>query len=775
MSENSPSIENRLHKNGHATGNGTSANEALDSGIEQTLPVEPVSGTGLLANEKQLADVKFAMSIVASGKMSESELAASLVDWTAFGSRSLADHLVATGKIQQREVDTLKILAEQKETQDSESCSSVDYHPESSLPGETREETVPQQSTSQQSTVNERRSAEGKSPGESAAGISLELSHFARTLGLGQTTELEESQVRRVSAEYRLIRKLGQGGLGSVWLARDEVLDRSVAIKELTDDRSSQVALDRFRREARLTGQLDHPNIVTVHQYGSDEFTGKAFYSMRFVGKKTLADAITEYHDLLEAGQGGVAQLNQILSAFQTVCQAIAFAHSRGVVHRDLKPENIALDNFGQVSVIDWGLAKSFNEPEYFDATEGVIDDSLSMADQTMAGQIVGTPLFMSPEQAAGRIDEIDERTDIYGLGAILFNVLTGRPPHLPGSYQSGDSSRVENILDSIMDDPSPSVLGIRPDAPAELATICARAMARKKSRRYATATDFADAVKGWVDGIADRTRRFELLKSQAREIEMRVDSTAEAISRDARFASSLPPIQGIIDSLQGRDQQEALEQWRSRLESIFTAVLRTDPNLHSLGFAKVSEEEVLELVRVQRNAGDSSFINCVPRSRLVNIQRTVCFDRLQILDPGDVDLSIRPCETQKRQAVKNLKRLSAWTPIFDQVDGQLFGVVSIEVDLESVISEYLQSLENVSNSIYVLDANDNLWISRHEKSQCSIHQRNSAYLTELCPELSEIFDGTRQLLELESKLVARRVDFGLPGLGFELYVVCIV
>lgn len=698
---------------------------------------------------KHLDDVKFAMSVVASGKLSEVELSESLSNWTVYGRQTLAEHLIEIGKITKDEANDLAQTTE-------------DSKPLIEGPG-----------ISHAFGKIENNSALSSGSGE--AEISHDMSRFVHTLGLGNANPPDESQVRRVGGEYRLIRKLGQGGLGSVWLARDEVLDRSVALKELTSDIATDSAVERFRREARLTGQLDHPNIVTVHQFGTDEETGKAFYAMRFVGKKTLGDAITEYHDQLEAGQDGVAELNQILSAFQMVCQAIAFAHSRGVVHRDLKPDNVALDSFGQVSVIDWGLAKSFNEPEYLDFNQMISGDPDGFAGQTIVGQIIGTPVYMSPEQAAGRVDEIDERTDVYGLGTILYQILAGRPPHTPGSVKSGDPARVQNILETVMKTPTPSVKDVRPDAPAELVAICSKAMARKKTRRYSSATELAEAVKNWVDGIADRTRRFELLKSQAREIEMRVTAAATAISRDARFASSLPPVQGIVDAIENRDESTGLDQWRSRLETIFGAILRTNLTLHSLSFSRVTDKEVDELVRVQRNAGDKSFIHNVPLSRLTKIPRTTCFDRLQMLDPGDVDFSIRPYESQQRRSITAKHRLSAWTPIFDEKDGQLFGVVTVEVDLENVILDFLLSLDNVSNSIYVVEEFDNLWVTRHEKSHQGPCSNNKAFLLEQSPGLATVFNGEVEILELESELVARRFSFGLEGLGFPLYVVCIV
>ncbi len=198
--------------------------------------------------------------------------------------------------------------------------------------------------------------------------------------------------------------------------------------------------LDRFHKEAEITGRLEHPSIVPIYQLGEDETTGEAFYAMRFLGKRTLQDSINEYHERSREGDEDPMLLRHQLTAFVAVCQAIGHAHSRQVIHRDLKPENVAIDSFGQVIVIDWGLAKVLDETlvESHEATTLSDHDNV---DDTLDGQVLGSPLFMAPEQAAGRLDEVDERTDIYGLGAILYSILTGYAPHQK-SYERCTAAR---------------------------------------------------------------------------------------------------------------------------------------------------------------------------------------------------------------------------------------------------------------------------------------------------------------------------------------------
>lgn len=159
---------------------------------------------------------------------------------------------------------------------------------------------------------------------------------------------------RQADLRFTLLRKIGEGGLGTVWLARDERLKRNVALKELNSQATeSQKLWQRFTREAEITAHLEHPNVVPLYLSGVNHETGLPFYAMRFLGKQTLADAIREVHSRHLGATDDPIHLHRLLNAFLDVCQAIAFAHSRGVIHRDLKPENVALDNFGQVLVLD--------------------------------------------------------------------------------------------------------------------------------------------------------------------------------------------------------------------------------------------------------------------------------------------------------------------------------------------------------------------------------------------------------------------------------------
>lgn len=231
---------------------------------------------------------------------------------------------------------------------------------------------------------------------------------------------------------YELKRLHATGGIGRVWLAHDKVMGRDVALKDLRPERSSNdlSVRNRFVQEARITGQLEHPGIVPVYELADRSETREPFYTMRFVKGRTLADAVAAYHRARQKKEEESFDLVTLLNAFVTVCKAVAFAHSRGIIHRDLKGQNVVVGDYGEVVLLDWGLAKDLSDvaTDYrpaIDRNPEALDD-LRL---TMEGEAVGTPAYMSPEQATGQIERIDDRTDVYGLGAMLYEILTGQPP----------------------------------------------------------------------------------------------------------------------------------------------------------------------------------------------------------------------------------------------------------------------------------------------------------------------------------------------------------
>jgi eukaryotic-like serine/threonine-protein kinase len=370
---------------------------------------------------------------------------------------------------------------------------------------------------------------------------------------------------------YTLTHLHAKGGMGRVWLARDTALGRQIALKELRPDQTdNSIVFSRFLYEAKITAQLEHPGIVPVYELGEGE---APYYTMRFVKGRTLSEAIRAYHKKRTAGGADSVGMIELLTAFVGVCHAVAYAHSRGIIHRDLKGQNIVMGDFGEVMVLDWGLAKRVGPDQQPTGSENqaaavsdlakIIADpnqptlgtgaaqpsqdpdctlpdpadlrssaapnppptpsaSVNGAQQsspngngsaahrsgtgtsrrpnpesgagpdgTMQGQLLGTPAYMAPEQAQGRHDLVDQRTDVYGLGAILYEILTGRPPFI--------APKTSDIIRKVCNEaPTPPRQIVAETSPG-LEAVCLKALQKPAAERYTSASELAQEVQRWL------------------------------------------------------------------------------------------------------------------------------------------------------------------------------------------------------------------------------------------------------------------------------------
>jgi WD40 repeat protein/tRNA A-37 threonylcarbamoyl transferase component Bud32 len=293
------------------------------------------------------------------------------------------------------------------------------------------------------------------------------------------------------------LRHHARGGLGDVFVARDEELGREVALKTLQVRHADEPRTRaRFVREAEITGHLEHPGIVPVYGLGRSP-EGRPYYAMQFIQGESLDRAILRFHAAggaeRDPGERALGRLH-LLGCFLAACNAVDFAHSRGIVHRDLKPSNIMLGHHGETLVVDWGLAKRVLIEEDWPSglTPPPAPSAVTDSDLTLPGSTVGTPAFMSPEQAAGRLDDLGPASDVYNLGATLYCILTGRPPYLDEPAAEIFSKLERGVF------PRPCAVSKEP-IPRALEAICLKAMALAPEDRYASARALGEDIKRWI------------------------------------------------------------------------------------------------------------------------------------------------------------------------------------------------------------------------------------------------------------------------------------
>jgi eukaryotic-like serine/threonine-protein kinase len=426
-------------------------------------------------------NLRFGLRAVEAGKINTTQLGEAISLWLEGGAGSLGDVLTERGWISAESRTEIETRIDESIADDS-----------AQMPR------TPRGTPGEMSTLGHQPGASGGPPtqpmGPALDGpptepqlAETELQHWGARAHVPPVNGTPASRDR-----YTIDRFLAKGGIGQVWLARDGHLERDVALKELRPDRANDAhTVARFIEEARITGQLEHPGIVPVHELAWGNADQRPFYTMRFVRGRTLSKAAQAYHRDLAKGRAGLFELRAMLTAFVAACQAVAYAHSRGVLHRDLKGENVVLGDFGEVMVLDWGLARLVDRPDTESALPPVTIEPVDGREETTAGRALGTPAYMSPEQAKGDVDQINQRTDVYGLGAMLYEILTGRPPFT--------KEPSKETIRRVIDEEPPKPRSLCPSVPPALEALCFKAIAKKQADRYASAIDLARDVERWL------------------------------------------------------------------------------------------------------------------------------------------------------------------------------------------------------------------------------------------------------------------------------------
>jgi serine/threonine-protein kinase len=435
----------------------------------------------------------FGLLALQNGLINQGQLVAAFQAWTLDKARALADHLVSRGDLDADDRSVVDAL--------------VAHHLKKS--GGDAEKSL--------AAIPTGRSTRAKLAGLGDPQIDATLAH----VGAGSGSPESDADPDRTASysvgaatsdgqRFRVLRPHARGGLGAVFVALDSELRREVALKQILDQHADDPASrQRFLIEAEITGGLEHPGVVPVYGLGTYP-DGRPYYAMRFVRGDSLKEAIERFHadEALKADPGHRSlELRKLLRRFLDVCNAIEYAHSRGVLHRDIKPANVILGRYGETLVVDWGLAKAIGKADPTSGERTLLPSSTSGSAETLPGSALGTPAYMSPEQAIGDLDRLARRSDVYSLGATLSCLLTGKPPF------TGDDAGL--ILRQVQQGEFPPPRALDPSIDRALEAVCLKAMALNRDDRYPTARCLAEDLERWMADepvTADRESALERL-----------------------------------------------------------------------------------------------------------------------------------------------------------------------------------------------------------------------------------------------------------------------
>ena len=397
----------------------------------------------------------------------------------------------------------------------------------------------------------------------------------------GEETLDDQSRYAITFKRYQRRGEVARGGMGVILRVWDRSIRRNLAMKVILDaERVTEgEQAQRFLEEAQITGQLEHPGIVPVHELGLDD-DGRLYFTMSLVKGRDLSRVF----DMVAAGRGGWT-VTRALGLLLKACEAIAYAHSKGVIHRDLKPANIMVGRFGQVYVMDWGLAKvidssrrpsrgsepTLDKTAYVSVGGGSVDREGARPLSTVAGTVLGTPAYMPPEQALGRVDKIGRYSDVYSVGAILYHLLTGQPPYLP----PGSRANADELIARVCNTRPRRIQRINPEASPELVAICEKAMARRPRDRYRNMARMTEDLRAYLEGRVVRAYRTGTLADFSKWV-LRNRGTAAAI-----LSAVVVAFGGLsaVSVVQARSRS-ALESQNRELEAAVTEAEKTRSEL---------------------------------------------------------------------------------------------------------------------------------------------------------------------------------------------------
>jgi serine/threonine-protein kinase len=409
------------------------------------------------------------------GVIDQGQLVAAFQAWTRDKLRPLADHLVGRGDLNAEDRSAVEALVLRHITKHGGDA-------EKSLAA------IPAGRSTREGLAKLGDPVIGATLGHVGSGYgSTENGDADRTASYAVGSATSDGQ------RFRVLRPHAKGGLGAVFVALDTELHREVALKQILDQHADDpISRQRFLLEAEVTGGLEQPGIVPVYGLGT-QGDGRPYYAMRFVRGDSLKEAIEQYHGdaRLEGDRGRRSlDLRNLLRRFTDVCNAIEYAHGRGVLHRDIKPSNVIVGKHGETLVVDWGLAKATGQTDPAADEQALMPSSASGSASTLPGSAMGTPAYMSPEQSVGDLEHLGPRSDVYSLGATLYCLLSGEPPF---------EGHLADMIHAVQKGQFPPPRQLEPSIDRALEAVCLKAMALKPGDRYGSPKALADDVERWL------------------------------------------------------------------------------------------------------------------------------------------------------------------------------------------------------------------------------------------------------------------------------------